>query len=174
MFAVLPGFAVVYDIEDISLYGAVNLSFGGLQAKDSDKKTFMAIEGIEGRIYFDLPKDLALMGMVGMKFFQCEKTSFSVPMAVKLSYEKFLPFDFYIEVGQKPFLPFDNSFYGALGGNYFFKNCSVGAEVQFGKKIGFVGEFIFSTKPMVYDLYFKTEYLIKQSPYCSIGGTFRF
>ena len=174
MFAVSPGFAVVCDLDNISLYGAVNLSLGGLKTKNSEKKTFMAIEGLEGRIYFALPKDLVLMGMVGIKFFQCEKTSFSIPMAVKLRYERFLPFDFYLEIGQKPFLPFDNSFYGALGGNYFFKNCSLGAEAQFGKKIGLSGEVVFSTKPVIYDVYFKTEYIIGQTPYFSLGGTYRF
>ena len=46
--------------------------------------------------------------------------------------------------------------------------------LEFGKKIGISNTLSFSTKPEKYKINFTVEYFIKDSPYFSIGGIYKF
>lgn len=173
----VPTFGVEYFGEKFVFGGDLDIALGGSSVYSGDKKQFFAIESLDFMGKFQLPKNLSLTTKLGIELFQSkdmEKTfDFAVPLAVNLEYAK----DFwkvYGEVGQKSFRLFDNNFYCGLGGSVDFSYFTNQAEIQLGKKIGFVNTLSFSTNKDKYEVSFIFDYYLKESPCFGLSGIYKF
>lgn len=178
-FDISPKIQVYYKGEGFYAGGDLNLSFGAsktglVKPSDKEKLYFAALEGLHGEIGFELPKDFVLVAKTGIDLYQCNGFDFSIPFVLNVTYNGFEPFSVFAELGQKTFRPFVSSFYGAVGGNVTFGLFEDLLVLEFGKKIGISNTLSFSTKPEKYKINFTVEYFIKDSPYFSIGGIYKF
>ena len=175
---VTPHFDMCFIGDGFNLVGNVNLSFGGFDFAQNQKKTFIALEKLGFSANFELPYDLALSTKVGIDFFQgknLEKSfDFAIPLAITFGYEGFQNWSLYSEFGQRTFRPFENSFYGSIGAFAKYGMIKNKTEIQFGKKIGIVNDFSFSTNFEKYEILLSFDYFIKDTPCYSIGGLYKF
>ena len=178
-FDISPKIQVLYQGEGYYVCGNLILSFGAsktglVKPSDKEKMYFVGLETFHGEIGFDLPKDFLLIAKIGIDLYQCNGFDFSIPFALNVTYKGFEPFAVFAEIGQKTFRPFDSSFYGAVGGNVTFGLFEDLLVLEFGKKIGLSNTLSFSTNPEKYKVNFRVEYFIKDSPYFSLGGIYKF
>lgn len=179
-FNIAPKFTVKYKKDNFIVDGKLILSVGGTKIglieplENQDKYHFFGLESITGTLGFELPKDILLTAKLGIELYQCNGFDFAIPMALKVDYKGFSPYEVFVEIGQKTFNPFDSMFYGALGGKAKFSYFEDTLSIAFGKKIGINNNLSFSTNREKYEIDFSIEYIFNQSPYFSIGGLYKF
>lgn len=175
------GFSLLGKIEVVM--GGVNKLYAGIPSENADftnssekKRAFFALEKLDFQGNFELPFDLSLQTKVALNFYQRKDVGFDffVPFGINLGYKGFLPWVVYVELGQKTLPPFENSFYGIVGGAFEADFVKDELEIILSKKIGVKNTFSFSSNWEKYEVLFTVNYFIKETPCFILGGIYKF